>query len=588
MIGAEQANGAQLAIFASRFERIVATMLHTLFRTARSGVINAAHDFSCCVLTAENELFASAQSLPIHVMRGPDIMARTMVERHPTLTAGDAFLHNSPYHGCSHAADHSILIPVFDPAGNHVFTVLSKAHQADCGNAEPTTYAATARDVYDEGALLFPCVQVQREYRDIADVIEMCRLRIRVPDQWWGDYLALVGAARVGERLLHELGDEVGWDAIRGHCADWLNYSEEIMRRAIAALPEGEATAETRHDPLPGIPDGIPVRVRVDVAPERGRIAVDLQDNPDCQPCGLNLSEGTALTAAMTGVFNSLRRRVPVNAGSFRRLDVLLRENCVVGIPRHPASCSAATTNLADRVTNAVHAAFAQLGDGYGMAEVGMVLPPSVGVVSGVDPRHAGSPFINQLFLLETGGGATPVADGWLTTGHAGSAGLVYRDSVEMDELTLPILVKEQRLLPDTEGAGRRRGAPGGRVEYGPLYSGLEVHFASDGTVNSAAGVRGGLPGSPADQFVRRTDGELESVPAFGSVTLQPGETIVSICCGGGGYGDPRDRERDLIRKDVEEGLVSVSRAREVYGYVSQPAPVPNAGRNAPPRPLPS
>ena len=161
-------------------------MLNTLVRSARTGVLGVAHDLSCCVLTADDELLAWAESLPIHVVSGPDIMCRSMKEFHKSFKRGDAFLHNSPYHGCSHAADWTILIPVLDDAGVHQFTVFAKAHQGDCGNAAPTTYSFAPRDVYEEGALIFPCVKIQDDYRDNEDLIRMCRQRIRVPDQWWG------------------------------------------------------------------------------------------------------------------------------------------------------------------------------------------------------------------------------------------------------------------------------------------------------------------------------------------------------------------------------------------------------------------
>ena len=113
-------------------------------------MLNTSRDFSACIVTGDDRFLAAAESIPAHVMRGPDMMAAHMKELHPELRRGDAFLHNSPYHGCSHAADHSILIPVIDDEGVHRFTVVSKAHQADCGNALPTTYAAAARDVYEE------------------------------------------------------------------------------------------------------------------------------------------------------------------------------------------------------------------------------------------------------------------------------------------------------------------------------------------------------------------------------------------------------------------------------------------------------
>ena len=98
---------------------------------------------------------------------------------------------------------------------NFVFDATSaKAHQADCGNAQPTTYMPYARDVYEEGSLIFPAVRVQRDYRDIDDVIRMCRRRIRVPDQWYGDYLAMLGAARIGEARLEELCGKYGAETL--------------------------------------------------------------------------------------------------------------------------------------------------------------------------------------------------------------------------------------------------------------------------------------------------------------------------------------------------------------------------------------
>jgi len=132
-------------------------MANTLLRTARSGVINTARDFSCVIVTADCELLGAADSYPIHVTGGADMMARAMKEIHPDLKRGDAFLHNSPYHGNSHAADHTILVPVFDDGGIHRFTVLAKAHQADCGNSLPDDLMGRARDVYEEGRADIPC-----------------------------------------------------------------------------------------------------------------------------------------------------------------------------------------------------------------------------------------------------------------------------------------------------------------------------------------------------------------------------------------------------------------------------------------------
>ena len=562
-----EAGSASMAVMANRLESISRQMAHTLHRTGRSGLINTARDLSCCILTSRHELLSEAESLPSHVLVGPDIMSRWLQEWHPDLRRGDAFLHNSPYHGNSHAADHTIMVPVVDDDGLHRFTVFAKAHQADIGNSQPTSYFSAARDVYEEGALIFPGVQVQRDYRNIDDIVRMCRMRIRVPEQWWGDYQALVGAARIGERLLLELGQEVGWDALERHAADWFDYSEGRMKAALLRLRGGRTTAASTHDPFPGTPAaGVRVTVTVEVDSTEGRIAVDLRDNPDCLPNGMNVSEANASSAVMIGVFSSLGDPVPRNAGSYRRITIRLRENCCVGIPRHPASCSLSTTNLASKIGNATQSAIAELADGFGLAESGTIVPASMAVISGRDLRYGNQPFINSLFLMHTGGPGAPTADAWLTTVHIGDLGLCYLDSIELDELRYPIRVIGRGIVKDTEGGGRFRGSPSGFCEYGPTDSPIQAWFASDGSVNAPLGVRGGLPGGRSAQFKRNLDGSLSEVDAYGGVVLQPGETLVCRCCGGGGYGNPFERGVEYVREDVIEDWISPERASIVYG----------------------
>ena len=558
----------EMAVVNSRLEGVVRAMGNTLLRTARSGVLNQARDFSCCVLTADHGLLAAADSLPIHVMSGPDLMARSMVEHHPTLRAGDAFLHNSPYEGGSHPADHAILVPVLDPNGVHRLTVVAKGHQADIGNSKPTTYMAGARDVYEEGALIFPCVRVQRDYEDLGDVIRMCRARIRVPDQWWGDYLALLGAARVGERRLAELGGELGWDAVDEHARRWFAYSEQRMSAALSRLPAGRFDVEGRHDPVEVAPDGVVVKASIEIDPHRPRLTVDLRDNVDALDCGLNLSEACAKTAAMIGIFNALPELVPANAGSFRPLAFEIRPGSIAGGVAHPYSCSAATTNLADRLANAVQRGLAELLDGYGLAEAGLAMPPSLPVISGRDESRGGERFVNQICLASTGGPGSPDADGWLTIVHVGNAGVLLRDSVETDEHRYPLRVTSQRLVPDSEGAGRHRGAPSVEVVFEATTSELEVIFACDGNTEPARGARGGEPGGRSAQRLRRLDGETVAVGGFAAATLLPGEAIVATTCGGGGYGPPRERDPEAVAHDVAEGWVSAERARQTYRVV--------------------
>jgi N-methylhydantoinase B len=503
---------------------------------------------------------------------GTEFLAEAMTELHPDFAEGDAYLHNDPYMGNTHPADHAILVPVFHE-GIHVFTACAKSHQADCGNALPTTYMPAARDVYEEGALIFPCVLVQRDRRDVEDIIRMCRRRIRVPEQWYGDYLATLGAARIAERRLIELCDQYGRETVRAFIAEWFDYSERRMVEAIGRLPAGELVGAATHDPYPGVPDGIPLSVKVAIDPEAGMIELDLRDNPDNYAGGLNESRACATNNVMTGMFNSIDPDVPHNAGSFRRVRVLLRENCVAGIPTFPHSCSMATTNVADRLVCLTQAAFAELGGGFGLAEGGLGMGISYAVISGRDARFGGAPYVNQIFLGSTGGPGGPHADGWPTYYLPVAASLMYHDSTEVDEQKYPLHVHVKRLIPDSEGAGRRRGALGSEVVYGPKQAPMTIAYSFEGHENPARGVRGGTTGSPSDGWKIDVDGQRVDLPMATALEIQPGERVLSRTGGGGGYGDPLAREPELVAEDVREGWISRERALQVYGVALDDPP---------------
>jgi N-methylhydantoinase B len=490
-----------------------------------------------------------------------------MREYHADLAEGDAFLNNDPYLGNTHTADYTILAPVF-VGGKHLFTVCAKAHQADCGNSEPSTYMPFARDVYQEGGLIFPCTRIQRGYQDVEDIIRMCRRRIRVADVWYGDYLAALGSARIGERRLKALVDKYGVETVSTFIEEWLNYSERRMAHAISQLPAGRISGSGRHDPLPGLPDGIPVQVAIDIKPQAGIVEVDLRDNLDCVAAGINLSETCSTAGALIGVLNCIDSTVPRNAGSFRRIKVHLRENCVVGIPRYPASCSMATSNMTNRLINAVQCAFSQLGDGYGLAEGGASVGVGFGVVSGNDCRNSGAPYINQFIVGNNGGPATPTCDGWITYCMPDSAACVMIDSTEVIEQKYPVVLKSVRLTMDSGGAGKYRGGPAGEIIYGPLRDPMTVAYFAEMNVEPAKGARGGLPGSRSLAAKIDARGLESPLPPIGLFELAPGEWIRGLESGGGGYGDPLQRAPDRVLHDVLEGWVSESAATEIYGVV--------------------
>jgi len=554
-----------VSVLANRLDGIVREMSNTLLRAARSTVIATARDFSCAIVTGNNELLAVAEGLPVHTF-GAHLQCEAMTRLHPDISDGDAYIHNDPYLGNTHAADQTILIPVF-VEGEHLFTACAKAHQADIGNSIPTTYHAAAKDVYEEGAIIFPCMKLQSKRQMVQDVVRLGMTRIRVPEQWYGDLLAALGAARVAEKRLKELCKKYSAATIKAFIDDWFNYSERMAIQAIKMLPGTVVEAEGRHDPMPPfLNEPVPIRVKVGIDSKEGLITVDLRDNVDCLPCGLNQSEACAINNALTGVFNCIDPDIPHNAGSFRRLNVLLRVGSAVGKLKHPYSSSMATTNIADRIVSTTQSAFAKLGYGYGLSEGSNAFGAQLGVVSGNDFRHGGAPYVNQIFLNAGSGPASPVADGWVTFGAPIVGGLLYRDSIELDEIKQPLLVDHMRLVTDSGGAGYRRGAPGVDVAYGPRQGAMTVIFATDNTETPPKGVHGGADGALASNYLIARDGTQKTLPSFCNLELKDGEKVRSIESTAGGYGDPKKREPDRVFLDVLNRTVSIDGAKRIYG----------------------
>ena len=557
-----------VAILTKRFEFIVKEMTHTLYNAARSAIINNARDFSCCITTGEGELLEVGESIPIHTYAS-HLQAQTIYKHHDDVAEGDAFLHNDPYDGNSHAADQTVMVPIFVD-GVHLFTACAKAHQADIGNSIPTTYNAWAKDVYNEGAVIFPCVRLQRDYNMNDDIIRIGMRRIRVPDVWYGDLLAALGAARVAEKRLKALGKKYGVETLRNVIREWFEYTEFLMRRRISQLQPAKLHGTGKHDPIEGIlPEGVELQVDITVDPEAASITVDLRDNPDNVPAGINMCEANVLSAVAQAVFTSIGSgTIPRNSGSLRCLNVLMREGCVVGIPKFPYSTSNATTNISCRSINMILRAFTGLGQGVGAAEGGVGANLSTVNVSGKDPRYDGEPFANQLFILSNGGPGREGSDGWLTWGSPGISGMMWYDSWEIDEFKYPVIFEKLEVKTDTAAAGRYRGAPQVEFVIRSRCEDLSCVITSDGRVFGPKGALGGSDGLTGGNYNLAEDGAVERVGNFFNGVLPSGKRMRGLSTAGDGYGDPFERDASHVLTDVMDGYVSRDAARDTYGVI--------------------
>jgi N-methylhydantoinase B len=555
-----------MVILRRRFEAIIGEMVNALFKSGRSGVLNTAMDFSCSLTDSRFQSISLAQGLPVHV-GAIDLIPKAVAAKfgddiHP----GDCFVNNSGYLGNTHCADFTVCAPVF--LENRVaFYVIARAHLGDMGFPTPTTYGPLSRDVYEEG-LMLPCVRIQRNYQDVPEVIDICKANIRVADQFYGDYLAVLAAVRTGEERLESLCAKYGLLNVNSFIDEFQNYAERMAHAAISRLPAGIISKESLYDSETELyPAGIPIRASIEVDPTQGRVTVDLRENIDNLPLGINMTESTTIAACMTAVLNVLGPDVPRCTGSFRRVKILMREGAAIGKPLFPAATSSATTNLCHALIPHLQSMFAMLRADLGTAYGTIGMPGSCAVISGFDVR-SNRPFVNQLIMGYWGGPAMHGHDGWLTYGSGASQGILWQSSVEVVEQQQPIIVEKLAVRLDSGGAGTWEGAPGAECVIRPRFGPVRFMVNSASRRHPPQGVNGGGDAAPMRMSRIDAQGNVHDLPISVDTVLQPGERFLSEGCGGGGFGAPLERRPAAVLASLAAGRISRERAEGVYGVV--------------------
>ena len=558
-----------MSVLSSRLYSIGLEMTNTLMRTARSQLMSVCHDLSTAICDRNGKVIALAESIPVHCAN-MGLTVRPCFDHPEGIQPGDLFLNNSPYHGNTHHADYTYIAPVFHD-GELMFFAVTKGHQADIGNSIPSTYAPTARDMFEEGAIDWPCIKIQKDYKDVPDIIAIAQMHNRVPEMWYGDYLACVGSSRVGEKRLAALCEEYGNDVVKRFCEAYQDYGARRMKEELKQLPKGHYEYDIKADAIEGVVPEITIHIECDTHPEDGTIAFDFTKNADSLPCGLNMCEATTLASAVTGVLNRMPCDIPCNDGAMSQIKVKMREGCVIGKAKAPYSSSMATTNLADRVISGVQALMNKITSNKGMAEGGATQCPAVAVVSGTDWRKGDAPYVNQIFCGMTGGPAVNGYDGWVTYQYPVTGGAMNWNSTEVLEQQYPFKVVSEEILPDSVGAGQYDSAPSCKFVMTARHDPVVCAYSCDGIANPPKGAAGGLDGHQSAAWkYKLAEGEASrtELPPFAEPVITKKEAIVSESSSGGGYGDPLERDPELVCHRVREEWSTKEFAAKTYGVV--------------------
>jgi N-methylhydantoinase B len=544
-----------LEVLWNRLISVVEEQARALMRTSFTSVVREAGDLSAGLFDRRGRMVAQAVTgTPGHV-NAMAMSAHHFLEAFPveTLQPGDALVTNHPWQTSGHLNDFTVMTPIFRD-GDLIAYFGNCCHALDLGGRG---FGADGRQVYEEG-LFVPISRLFVGGEPNEELLRIVRANVRAPFEVVGDLYAQAGSNEVGGARLREMMEEFDLSDIESLSEEVCSRSENAMREAISDLPDGVYEHETSTD---GFDEPIVLAVAVRV--EGDELTVDYKGTSPQSERGINVVLNYTTAYTTFGVKCAISPDVPNNDGSFQPIHVTAPEGSILNA-QHPAPVGGRHI-IGHFLPGLVHGALAK------------VIPDRV-LAQGADSlwntqitgqKADGEPF-TYVYFSGGGMGARPESDGLSATAFpSGIRGV----PAEVIENISPVVMHKRELRPDSEGAGRHRGGFGQEMEIG--VRGGRDDSEEDGAPYTLSAMYDRTR-FPAPGMLGGRDGEAGSVSTASGEQLHPkrqqlipaGERVVLKLPGGGGYGDPLERDPELVRRDAEDGLISPTHAREAYGVV--------------------
>ena len=518
-----------------------------LLRTAFSTIVRESNDFATVLMDRNGD---SVSENTGGLASFSCILPRTTKEFLRRVPAeawkpGDTMITNDPWIATGHLPDFTVVTGIFHN-GALVGFAGSIAHSPDIGGA---LWSADCREIFEEG-ILIPPAHLLREGEWNQQLIEILLGNVRVPKPVLGDLKAQVVATEIGARRVSEFLDDTGLADLQALSAALQERADRAMRRAIAAMPDGTWRAEIGADGF----DEKTTRIVCTVTVAGETMHIDYDGTSAQIDRGINCVMNYTHAYSVYPVKCALDPFTPRNEGSYRAITVTAPERCILN-PLYPAPVSARqlTGHL---LAGAIYKALSQVIPDKIIAECGGA-PTMRALFSGT--KQDGDSF-SQVLFASGGMGACPHKDGMSATAFPTNVGA---GSIEAYESVAPIIVWTKRLRTDSGGAGAFRGGLGQEIVLEvDTEAPVRLSLLSDRHQHAAQGVLGGRAG--ANSVITLRDGSKPHPKS--RTTVPPGERVTLLYAGGGGYGDPKTRNRDAVREDVRNGTVSPDAARDIYG----------------------
>ena len=544
-------------------ESVCEEMSKIVENTAISQIFSEAHDYSTGIFYLDEQgvsLVARAQAVPVHIFAALTSVETVLRIYAGDVNEGDLFFVSDPYYGGSHIPDWTVIRPVFFDGKPRFFTSL-RGHVNDVGGCAPGGYNTLAREIWHEG---FRCPPVKLEERGerVADVWNLILSNTRQPDEISGDLHAMAGACTIGARRVEELVAKYGLAATTRSVAWVLSYSEQRLRSEISKWPDGvyRGSAMLDHDFAGKRDIGVEAKVTV----KGDSLEIDLEGSAPQGGGFVNSVAANTISNIYSSIV-SLCPDIPVNSGYFRPVKIRLPEASVVNCsPPMPVGHS--TVCIGSDIMEAVMKAFER------------VVPERVGAadidlcnfrVYGTNSKTGDFFLAGDLNVTAMSAGGTYGVDGW--GGWAAPFCALKLPPLEMYEWQFPFRYIQMEYATDTAAPGRWRGAPATHYRRRMLDATHCIAY-TQGYRHTMQGYCGGKPGAGNVFVVNEGLPEEQRIEeACYNVPMPPGAVLYAQSGGGGGWGDPFERDPEAVRADVLDEYVSVGGARRDYGVVIDP-----------------
>jgi N-methylhydantoinase B len=559
-------------------------MALTVFRTTYSGVLKDNMDYSTALFDGDGVLVAQGLTLPGHLGSMPTAIASVTAAFAGHIHPGDLFILNDPFRGGMHLPDVFIFKPIFTPSlspplpgldpgvtgegqgggadsGKNggerpIAWAAAVCHYTDVGGRVPGSNASDSTEIYQEGLRIPPLKLYERGARNEA-LFALIESNVRVPVKVFGDLRAQLAACHIAEQAIHQLAARYGEAKLAQYMTELVDYAERMTRAAISDLPDGVYDFLDHIDD-DGIDVGRPIPLQVTITKESDRIAVDWTGSAPQVKGAINNTLSYTKSASYCAIRSILPQNIPTNEGVFRAISVTAPQGTIANMVLPGACAARGLTGF--RMVDCMFGALAKmLPDQVFAASDG----GNTGVSIGGWHRDR-TPFIYVDFTC-CAWGARPYADG--LDGNSHIYANMASQPIEVTESEQPLQITAYEFIRDAMGPGRFRGGAPFRREYRLLAEEAILQVRSDRHAFRPFGLYGGGPGRPSMNYLN-PDRNPEPLPSKLTMTMRKGDVFRHEVAGGGGWGDPLERDPALVLRDVLNEFVSADAAREDYGVV--------------------